>query len=185
MMSSGCPFRIRAVAAILAASVFWSPLIPTWAATSAPSRLRDARQVGAAQLALTQVRATAANRGVLIEWRTGLELDNLGFNVYRERSGRREQLNPGIIAGSALITGRENPLQAGFSYSWFDPAGTLDCQYYLEDVDISGKALLHDPVSPVWSNVLPTRSQSALLSNLGTASRATSMQSELPETAGS
>jgi hypothetical protein len=181
MMSSGCPFRIRAVTAILAAAVFWSPLIPTWAATSARSRLRDARQVGAAQLALTQVRATAANGGVLIEWRTGLEIANLGFNVYRERSGRREQLNPGIIAGSALITGRGNP--TGFSYSWFDPAGTLDCQYYLEDLDVSGKALLHDPVSPVWSNVLPMRSQSELLSNLGAASRATTIQSELPETA--
>jgi hypothetical protein len=183
MMSSGCPFRIRAVTAILAAAVFWSPLIPTWAATSGPSRLRDAKQVGAAQLALTQVRATAANGGVLIEWRTGLEFDNLGFNVYRERSGRHEQLNPGIIAGSALIAGRGNPLQAGFSYSWFDPAGTLDCQYYLEDVDVSGKALLHDPVSPVWSNVLPMRSQSELLGNLGAASRAATIQSELPETA--
>ncbi|HSP62696.1 MAG TPA: hypothetical protein VLQ90_06920 [Pyrinomonadaceae bacterium] len=184
-MSSSFPFRTRPVISILAAAVLWSTVTPPGTSTSARSRLRDPKRVGAAQLALIQVRATAANGGVLIEWRTGFELDNLGFNVYRERNGRREEINPGIIAGSALIAGRGNPRQAGFSYSWFDPAGTLDCQYYLEDVDISGKALLHDPVSPVWSNELPTRSQSELLSNLGAASRATTMQSELPETAGS
>ena len=182
MMSSGFPFRTRPVIAILAAAVFWSPLIPPCAATSARSKLRDAKKVGAAQLALIQVKATAANGGVLIEWRTGLEIDNLGFNVYRERNGRRELLNPGIIAGSALIGGRENPPPAGFSYSWFDPAGTLDCQYYLEDVNVSGKALLHDPVSPVWSNALPRRSQSELLGNLGAASSAKTIQSEWPET---
>ena len=115
MMSSGFPFRTRPVIAILAAAVFWSPLIPPCAATSARSKLRDAKKVGAAQLALIQVKATAANGGVLIEWRTGLEIDNLGFNVYRERNGRREQLNPGIIAGSAFIGGRENPPPAGQS----------------------------------------------------------------------
>src|SRR5258708_385829 len=141
MVSSGFTFRARPVIAILAAAVFWSPVIPPCAATSAPSGVRYARQGGAVQLALAQLKATAARGGVLIEWRTGLEIDNLGFNVYRERNGRREQLNPEIIAGSALISGRENPQKDGFSYSWFDPAGTLDCEYYLEAVDISGKAL--------------------------------------------
>src|SRR6266852_148157 len=113
-MTSSFPFRTRAVIVIMLAAVCWSPLIPPCAAGSAPSKLRDPMQVGAGQLTFAQIRATAANGGVLIEWRTGLEIDNLGFNVYREQRGRREQLNPEIIAGSALISGRGNPQKMVF-----------------------------------------------------------------------
>jgi hypothetical protein len=116
---------------------------------------------------LSQARATASNDGVLIEWRTSFEIDNLGFNVYRERGGQRQQINPGIIAGSALIVGQGTPLQEGFSYSWLDRAGTLDCKYYLEDVDLSGQSTLHPLVTPQWNATLPKNNQSELLSNLG------------------
>jgi hypothetical protein len=50
-----------------------------------------------------QVRAAVSTKGALVEWRTGLERDTLGFNIYRIKSGERTQLNPGLIAGSALM----------------------------------------------------------------------------------
>src|SRR4029079_13614165 len=42
---------------------------------------------------------------VLLQWKSGLEVDNLGYNVYREAAGQRTKINPQIIAGSALMTG--------------------------------------------------------------------------------
>src|SRR6185369_1450371 len=50
-----------------------------------------------------QVRVAVSPKGALVEWRTGLERDTLGFNVYRIKNGERKQLNPELIAGSALI----------------------------------------------------------------------------------
>src|ERR1700722_19869935 len=47
--------------------------------------------------------ATATANEVHLDWKTGGEARNLGFNVYREENGQRVQLNPSLIAGSALL----------------------------------------------------------------------------------
>ncbi len=39
---------------------------------------------------LTAFDATRYDRGVLLQWRTGYEIDNLGFHVYREIDGRAD-----------------------------------------------------------------------------------------------
>ena len=39
---------------------------------------------------------------VELKWQTGLEVDNLGFNIYREEGGQRTRVNKDIIAGSAI-----------------------------------------------------------------------------------
>ncbi|HKO96946.1 MAG TPA: C25 family cysteine peptidase [Pyrinomonadaceae bacterium] len=87
-------------------------------------------------------------QGVVVEWRTGFEVDNLGFNVYRERKGRRVPINPTIIAGSALTAAPGIAMAAGNSYTWVDPAGTSDSVYYLEDIDLNGTRTMHGPVVP-------------------------------------
>ncbi len=99
---TGVPVRSRLLVALLAAAIVSSQLIPNCFAGNAPRRL--ASKYGASTT-LATVKATASDRGVLIEWRTGFEIDNLGFDIFRERDGRREKINPGIIAGSALIVG--------------------------------------------------------------------------------
>lgn len=63
--------------------------------------------------------ATGYDEGVLLEWRTGFEANNLGFNIYREEGDRLIQVNPELIKGSALMTGAETR-SAGFSYAWWD-----------------------------------------------------------------
>src|SRR5205807_9808472 len=110
---------------------------------------------------------TAGAQGVLIEWRTTYEIDNLGFNIYRERNARREQINPGIIPGSALILRQGNALTGGYSYSRFDPAGTADSRYYLEQVALSGEGTLSESLTPKWSHAAPKRSQIFSLRNVG------------------
>jgi hypothetical protein len=113
--------------------------------------------------------ATAYDDGVFLQWKTGFEASNLGFNIYRAEKRGLTRINPDVLAGSALVTGAA-PLTAGKSYDWWDNTapskrGTL---YYLEDIDLSGARTLHGPIAPVTvGGNPPERSRPALLSQLG------------------
>jgi uncharacterized repeat protein (TIGR01451 family) len=93
----------------------------------------------------TVIGKNGANQTALV-WKTGGELHNLGFNVYREQNGRRVQLNSSLIAGSALLMSGATPKHSGKSYSWIDSSAATDAAYWLEDVDVSGARILHGPV---------------------------------------
>jgi hypothetical protein len=84
--------------------------------------------------------------GVLLEWRTGYEVSNLGFHIYREDHGRRVRVTSSSpVAGSALLAGANTRLTAGNSYSWFDPEGTSSSTYTIEDLDLSGIKAVRGP----------------------------------------
>ena len=85
--------------------------------------------------------------GVLLEWKTRAEIRNLGFNVYRLDGSSRLRLNPSIIAGSALLIRGALPHHAAKTYQWFDPSGTPQSTYGLEDVDLNGTRTTHGPIS--------------------------------------
>ena len=68
---------------------------------------------------LSSFTATEHEEGILLEWRTGFEVNNLGFNLYREEGGQLIQVNPELIKGSALMTGAETRT-GGYSYAWWD-----------------------------------------------------------------
>ncbi|HET9532863.1 MAG TPA: C25 family cysteine peptidase, partial [Blastocatellia bacterium] len=84
---------------------------------------------------------------VLLRWETGNELDNLGFNLYRDEKNRRTLINPDLIAGSAFLTAPGILLSAGMSYRWLDasPGPSKDIQYWLEDIDLNGNSSWHGP----------------------------------------
>ncbi len=104
--------------------------------------------LGTSSVDMSEFSATSTDKGVLLEWRTGYEVDNLGFNLYRERNGRRVLVNPSIIAGSAFIISARAPMTAGDSYAWLDPHGTSDSVYYLEDLDLNGTSTMHRAAAP-------------------------------------
>ncbi|HYG80063.1 MAG TPA: C25 family cysteine peptidase [Pyrinomonadaceae bacterium] len=112
--------------------------------------------------------AVATAGGVQLKWETGREVDNLGFNVYREGDGGRVRLNRTLIAGSALIAGQGTPLTAGNSYSWPDAGGEAGSVYWLEDVDMDGTRTWHGPVAAVAdkSGSAAPQQQARLLSQL-------------------
>ena len=90
--------------------------------------------------------AVAGDASVLLSWRTGSELDNLGFYLYRalSDSGPWTRLTTSLIPGlgsSAL----------GQAYSFRDTGLANGTRYYyrLEDVDTKSKATSHGPVSAV------------------------------------
>jgi hypothetical protein len=109
---------------------------------------------------------------ILLHWRTGYEVDNLGFHVYREEGGRLYRLTPELVAGSALRAGSEITHRAGKSYSWIDSSITRGRdpkpKYWLEDADLNGKRTWHGPAIPVvTTEPLPEKFQSEKLSELG------------------
>ncbi len=96
---------------------------------------------------LTDFSATDMGGQILLQWQTGMEIDNLGFNVYREEAGSRVRITPQILAGSALVAGPGTALTAGRSYSWWDVSAQAKqtARYWLEEIDLKGRSIWHGP----------------------------------------
>jgi hypothetical protein len=76
--------------------------------------------------------ARTGNR-IRIRWRTSSEVETLGFNVYRQHSGRLVRLNPTLIP--TVFGGTTS----GHAYSWLDrdaPRGAA--RYRLQAVGLDG-----------------------------------------------
>ena len=86
--------------------------------------------------------------GVQLLWRTSYEVNNLGFRVYRESAAGRSLVTPSLVAGSALLAGKQVPLSSGRSYSWLDDSPEPGAAYWLEDVDLDGTRGWTGPVTP-------------------------------------
>jgi hypothetical protein len=89
--------------------------------------------------------ARPRDSAIVVRWETASEIDNAGFNLYRATSleGEKTRLNGNLIPskvppGSTL----------GAVYGWLDRqiVGGTVYYYWLEDVDIYGRATLHGPV---------------------------------------
>ncbi|MEA2339698.1 MAG: hypothetical protein QOE82_3705, partial [Thermoanaerobaculia bacterium] len=105
-------------------------------------------------LAVTLVRlrdftVTQEKKNIQIAWQTSFESDNLGFNLYRDVGGVKTRINKHLIAGTALQS-KKHDSQAGHVYRYNDKADEATfAQYWLEDVDTSGKKTMNGPVSAV------------------------------------
>lgn len=113
--------------------------------------------------------ASKSAAGVLLEWKTGFEVNNLGFHVYREVGRERHRVTPELIAGSALLAGSGTPLTAGRTYAWLDAESPVEgAKYWLQDVDLGGQKRWHGPVVAGASDeALSEAGQAALMSQLG------------------
>ncbi|MBS1790770.1 MAG: hypothetical protein JST85_23845 [Acidobacteria bacterium] len=96
------------------------------------------------------VQTVATADGVELRWRTGHEVNNLGFRIYREENGQRTLITKNIIAGSSLAVGRRATLTTGRSYRWTDEDGSANSAYWLEDIDLDGTHTLHGPFTPLF-----------------------------------
>ena len=94
---------------------------------------------------LAAFEATAQDDGVLLAWETASEIDNVGFNVYRGESqaGQLIKLNPYLIASQNLGSA------VGAAYAFLDESAAtgVTYTYWLEDIDASGAATRHGPVT--------------------------------------
>ncbi len=93
---------------------------------------------------LSALTARPTSRGVVIEWETAVEVETLGFNLYRidEMGRNRVRLNEILIPGEAMGS------VTGARYQWFDTTAELNVAYtyWLEDVSDRGQRTPHGPV---------------------------------------
>jgi hypothetical protein len=82
--------------------------------------------------------ATATRRGVLVRWRTGVETDTLGFDVFRELNHQRTRINraliPSILGGTSghayAFVDRKAPNSRGVRY-WIRATATNGSRSWL------------------------------------------------------
>lgn len=112
-------------------------------------------------ITLASLGAQGSHGSVSVNWTTGTELDNAGFNLYRATSvdGVRTRLNSKMLAAKGDTV-------SGASYSYSDASGNGTFYYWLEDVSLSGATTLHGPIlavvtpafrSPLYRPALPSR----------------------------
>jgi uncharacterized repeat protein (TIGR01451 family) len=69
---------------------------------------------------------------VLVKWRTSLEKNTLGFNVWRSASGKRADA---VKISSELIAAKG---ASGGTYEYVDAAGFAGAGYWLEEIELNG-----------------------------------------------
>ena len=90
--------------------------------------------------------------GNRIELETGRDVNNLGFNLYRETDGQRVKLNASLLAGTALMGGAGTTFTAGHAHRWHDGGAGAGAEYWLEEVDLNGTKTWYGPaVSRIYS----------------------------------
>ena len=90
--------------------------------------------------------AHASPRGTVVSVRSGRGSDLVGFRVWREVSGRRELLTPGLIAGPLLS--RRASLLAGSDAGWEDRRAVRGASYLVESLHVDGRMR--------WTRAVPT-----------------------------
>ena len=88
--------------------------------------------------------ARGLDGSVELTWKTGSELNNLGFHVHRVTSegGRYERITPSVIPGLG-----SSPMGASYTYRDTSVAAAVTYYYKLEDIETTGKTEFHGPVS--------------------------------------
>jgi parallel beta-helix repeat protein len=107
---------------------------------------------------LVSFTAVGADEAVELSWRTGSELENLGFHLYRARSssGPFDRITDVPIAGLG-----SSPIGAEYRYRDTGLLNGVTYFYELEDIETTGGKTLHGPVSatPETKNVAPVNEE--------------------------
>ncbi len=92
---------------------------------------------------VTSFSAADKDRGDLVQWRTAVEVNARGFNVYRERKGHRVRANRTLLPSRGSST-------RGASYSFFDKAAPRhgELRYWLQVVKLDGRRFWYRAAVP-------------------------------------
>ncbi len=101
-------------------------------------------RVGKVSLKYSNAEAFTDGSGVWIGWETEVESDNLGFYVYRISGDFNERINKGLVGGGYL---RGESKSSG-KYSYFDAQGDIGSVYYIQSLDINGRVVNSQMISP-------------------------------------
>jgi hypothetical protein len=98
---------------------------------------------GSLPVTMNYFHAKYQNSSLSIDWSTGTETGNVGFNLYAQDATGKHKLNAKLIPSTGFTT--HTPQDYHFAASGLSFSGTLT--FYLEDIDFLGKTMLHGPFS--------------------------------------
>ena len=87
--------------------------------------------------------ANPSGSAILVTWETGAEVDNAGFALFREAAGTQDYLQI-----TDLIPAQGTPTSgASYSFTDTDVVRGVTYDYWLVEVETSGKWTAHGPAS--------------------------------------
>jgi uncharacterized delta-60 repeat protein len=94
---------------------------------------------------LSSFTAAWSESRVVVEWETTLEIDTVGFNLYRSGAPDGEY----VRLNDHLIPSQSPGSVFGATYTWLDEGVQIGTTYYykLEDIEVGGQSTLYGPVS--------------------------------------
>jgi hypothetical protein len=99
-------------------------------------------------LEVKSFQAVGNDSGSLLKWKTDAEVNQLGFNIYRDQDGKRTQINQQLITSSVLNVSPDAALLSSHAYEFNDHFQANDStSYWLEGVDIKGNVSWRGPFS--------------------------------------
>ena len=103
---------------------------------------------------MASFKARQEDEGIALEWETSVEVDILGFHVYREVDGKFYRVTADLVPGSVFKVGAGRELPAGQSYGqsyvYWDglSEGTGHELYWLDSVELNGGRASFGPIRP-------------------------------------
>lgn len=117
-----------------------TPVAPTATYETIIAWLDQKMPPGPTTAALRSFVARGDRHGVVLRWRTGSEARTFGFNVYRERAGKRVKLNKRLVFASGLVTGR--------NYSFLDRVRVPGkSRYWLQIIGLDSRSTWRGPIT--------------------------------------
>jgi hypothetical protein len=94
---------------------------------------------------LASFTATSQASGILIAWETAMEIDTVGFNLYRAQSPSGDW----VRLNTTLIPSQSPGSVFGATYTWLDEdvASGITYYYKLEDVEVGGQRTFHGAIT--------------------------------------
>lgn len=126
--------------------------------------------------------ARIVDKGVVLEWRSDLSDENLGFNIFREADGERVKLNREIVPGGVFLLSSSQIARRGRPFAFLDPLGTQDSVYLVEAVSTVGEVELSESVH---TDSVEGKLKSGLVESITAARTDKSPSSELSYPTGS
>jgi hypothetical protein len=115
-------------------------------AQSSSFKKKSERQVATPVIKVSSFETAGNAVGGLLKWKTDSEVNNLGFNIYRDEDGRRVLINQQLVTGSVLTISSKAADLASHSYEWRDHSLVKgSATYWLEAVDLNGNSTWQGP----------------------------------------
>ncbi len=115
-------------------------------AQSSTFKKRGQRQVAPPRIKVSAFEAVGNGSSALIKWKTDSEVNNLGFNIYRDENGSHLLINQQLVTNSVLTISSNAADLSSHSYEWLDNSfANESATYWLEAVDLNGYSTWQGP----------------------------------------